>query len=78
MKRDAAKDAATTRSRMSQDDSRQQALFAGGTVDQAARALAKDLIDWDEQFGGPEDAECIVAGEDFARWIALARQVVAK
>jgi hypothetical protein len=57
---------------------RQMALQMGETVDRSARSLALDLIDWDEQFGGPADAECIVSGEDFARWVELARKVVGK
>lgn len=44
----------------------------------AAMRLAADLLSWDAQFGGPPDAECIVAGEDFARWIEMARKVVGK
>lgn len=49
-----------------------------GAASDPARELAKDLLDWDSQFGGPEDAECIIAGEDMARWVALARKVVGR
>jgi hypothetical protein len=48
------------------------------TPSDPARELAEDILDWDSQFGGPPDAECLMAGEDMARWVALARKVVGK
>ncbi len=43
-----------------------------------AEQLARDLLDWDAQFG-PVDAKetsaCEVAPEDMVRWIELARRI---
>lgn len=46
----------------------------------AARALARDIIDWECQFGLPtlEDVDCLVAKEDLARWCRLARRAVGR
>lgn len=61
--------------------SKQEQLFKGGTVDQAARKLAADVLDWEGQYGPTDpktDACCEVDPEDFARWVALAREVVGR
>jgi hypothetical protein len=45
----------------------------------AATELAKDVLDWESQFGAPDtdtDSTCEVAVEDMHRWVALARKVV--
>jgi hypothetical protein len=47
-----------------------------GAITDPAMQIAREVLDWDKQFGGPRDAECIVSGDDFNRWVRLAKRVL--
>jgi hypothetical protein len=47
-------------------------------MNEVAKQLAADILDWDEQFGPTNpaaDAACEVAPEDMVRWVEWARQI---
>ena len=45
----------------------------------SALALARDVLDWEAQFGAPDtdtDSHCEVAVEDMKRWVELAKKAL--